>query len=36
MNCKTCKNYTGDCVHHHIDSDNHTNFDIPAESATDK
>ena len=36
MNCKTCKNYTGDCGHHHIDSDNHTNFDIPAESATDK
>ena len=35
MNCKTCKNYTGDCGHHYLDSDNHTNL-IPAESATDK
>lgn len=33
--CRNCKRYKGDCGHHFVDSEGHTNFYIPEESACD-
>ena len=34
--CKHCKLYVGNCGHHHVDSDGHINYDIPAIGYVDK
>lgn len=34
--CSTCRLLKGDCGHHHINSDNQINFNIPMESHTNK